>query len=128
MIVVVVAGNEGAGKTTLAKRLRKAQFQVKEYEPVEIRPGSENELFLILDVPIEIAQQRLKAAGKNLDISPHTKKDLGQYRDHYLEVAKELPCCQVIDATHSQADMFAIALNAISLLVAQRHQVSLSQF
>jgi len=125
-MIIVVAGNEGAGKTTLAKKLRKAQFQVKELEAVEIRPKSDDELFLILDVPIEVAQQRLKAAGKNLNTPPYTAEDLGRYRDHYLEAAKHLPHCLVIDATNAQADTLAIALNAISDLATQRHRTFLS--
>ncbi len=125
-MIVVVVGNEGSGKTTLATRLRREQFQVRDHRAVEIQPMSEEEIFLILDVPIEIVRQRLQRAGRNLEAPAYTTEALTRYREHYLEAAGRLPHCRVIDATNTQADIYAIALNSISSLAVQRHRAQLS--
>jgi thymidylate kinase len=68
---------------------------------------------LILDLPIEISQERLKKAGKSLEEKYHTHTDLEHYRARFLDVAQKLERAHLIDANTTQAEVLGRALRAL---------------
>lgn len=106
-ITVVVDGNDGTGKSTLVTSLKKLGYSVKDRGlPSLMTEGSElivpsDEIYIILDVPISVSQDRLRAAGKDLEEKYHTLSDLEHYRKKFLEVSKLIPRCTVVNAKGS---------------------------
>lgn len=109
---IVIDGNDGTGKTTLVKALRKrGYYAVDRGAPTKLTDGheheakiSDDEIYIILDVTVEESRARLRAAGKNLNEPFHTVEDLERYRPRFLEVAKLIPRCTVIDASGSKRE------------------------
>ncbi len=96
---IILDGNDGTGKSTLAEALRQRGYEVadrgiptKMTDDPNLRPGPDNkdELYCLLDAPVSVCQTRLKAAGKDLTEKYHTVEDLTHYRKRYLEVAVAL--------------------------------------
>jgi len=119
--VIVIDGNDGTGKTTLASSLRECGFLVEDrglptkatdegVPPPESRP--ENEIYLILDAPPRLCQNRIMKAGRDITEHYHTIGDLEHYRKRFLEVAKELGA-PVIDSSGDADSVFEEALRHI---------------
>lgn len=121
-MIVVVDGNDGTGKTTLVSALRAAGFEVRDRgvptrmtdDPsVSPQPG---EAYLILDAPVPLLRERLRRAGKDLEERYHTVADLEHYRQRFLEVARALPQCVLLDASGPPEDVLVRALEALRVL------------
>lgn len=125
---VVLDGNDGTGKSTLAVTLRALGYTVddrgiptKMTDDASLSPSEEDgrKVFVILDVPIEVSRARLLAAGKDLDEKYHTIEDLTFYRERYFEVVerlrKALPSNQVhtLDSSGSPSEVLAVVLSKI---------------
>lgn len=120
--MIVVDGNDGAGKSTLVAALRARGLEVNDRGAPTKRtddptfPPQDGERYLILDVPVEVSRARLAAAGKDLTEQYHTVADLTHYRARFLAVAAELPCCALVDARGTPAETLARALEALAAL------------
>lgn len=119
---IVVDGNDGTGKTTLVAWLQKEGFDVsdrgiptKMTDDHSVQPSDE-EIYLILDAAVEISRRRLLDAGKDLSERYHTVPDLTFYRKQFLEVAQLLSHCEIIDATGTPHQTYALAKAAIDKL------------
>ncbi|MBI5153491.1 MAG: hypothetical protein HZA36_03480 [Parcubacteria group bacterium] len=108
---VIVDGNDGTGKTTLVCALKKKGYHAYDRGipttltmlddiPFEIPT---DEIYIILDVPVEVSQERLLRAGKSLNQPFHTIRDLTYYRRRFQEVAEQLPRCHIIDVSKDDA-------------------------
>ncbi len=112
---IVIDGNDGVGKSTLVRVLREMGVDVQDRgEPTLLTdlpntPLLPNTLYLILDAPVAISRERLARAGKNLEERYHNVADLTHYRARYLQIAKKLPNCALIDASGT----FIATLNAV---------------
>lgn len=96
---IILDGNDGTGKSTVFEKLRKLGLDVKDRgiptkmtDDPALRPGDaeKGELYILLDVPVEVSRERLRAAGKDLTEKYHTVEDLTFYRKRYQEVAEVL--------------------------------------
>lgn len=130
---VVVDGNDGTGKSTLVRGLRALGYDaVDRGLPTKMSDGAvdepaDNEVFLILDVPVAWSRSRLAAAGKSLDEQYHTEESLAHYRDAFIDVAQRLPRCVVIDARRTAPKVLADAVGTLrSLGVAPERDLPLS--
>ncbi|MBX7221703.1 MAG: ATP phosphoribosyltransferase [Blastocatellia bacterium] len=103
--MIVVDGNDGTGKSTLAAALRALGYEVQDRglptkatdEGIpEVLP--ENELYLILDVPEAVSLERLQQAGKDMTEHWHHPDVLTHYRNRFREVAAGLKV-PLIDST-----------------------------
>lgn len=119
--MIVIDGNDGTGKSTLAEGLRALGFVVVDrglptratdhgVPPSQERPSGER--YLILDVPVEECQRRLLLAGKSLTERYHTPEDLAHYRGRFIEVARDLGVT-VLDGTGTPAEVLARALERL---------------
>jgi thymidylate kinase len=92
--MIVVDGNDGTGKSTLVAELRRRGLEAtdrglptKMTDNPDVRPAAgDTNYYVILDLPIEISQERLVLAGKDLTEKYHTAQDLGYYRGRFKEV------------------------------------------
>ncbi len=117
---VVVDGNDGTGKSTLAEALRRLGYEVadrgiptKMTDDPAVCPR-DDEFYLILDLPVEESRQRLARAGKNLEERYHTVADLTHYRARFREVARSLPRAAVLDSTGTPGELLERALRALA--------------
>jgi thymidylate kinase len=117
---IVVDGNDGTGKSTLVEGLRGRGLEAadrglptKMTDDPDLAPAAD-ELYLVLDAPVEVCQARLAGAGKDLRERYHTAEDLAHYRDRFLEVAAGLPHAAVIEASGTPEEVLAAALAAIA--------------
>jgi ATP phosphoribosyltransferase len=118
--MIVIDGNDGTGKTTLAETLTALGYLVKDRGlpshatdhgvPQEAPPP--DVVYLILDAPEEVCQARLAAAGKDLHEKYHTPEDLRHYRKRFLEVAGDLDSL-LIDAAGTNESVLQAALKSI---------------
>ena len=102
---IVVEGNDGTGKTTLVGQLARLGFDVQDRgvptkmtDDDALKPR-DDVLYVVLDVPVEVSQQRLARAGKSLDEQYHTVEDLTHYRARYLALLPALPHHIRLDAS-----------------------------
>ena len=101
-MLVVVDGNDGTGKSTIVAILRRMGYEVADrglptaLTDKPLTPHLSDRIYIILDAPIELCQERLKAAGKDLTEKYHTLTDLAYYRARYQEIATTLPDCMLI--------------------------------
>lgn len=107
MILIVVDGNDGTGKSTIVAWLRMLGHNVvdrgiptKMTDDPDMKPNAK-EVYFILDAPVEISRARLAAAGKDLNEKYHTVQDLIHYRERFQDVAKQLANGVVIDTSGS---------------------------
>ena len=63
------------------------------------------DMILIFDVPAEVAVERMKASGKQLD-QFETVEMLKRVRDNYRAFAETYPNCVVVDGTAKEEDVF----------------------
>lgn len=118
-MLIVVDGNDGTGKTTLVEALAGMGFEVRDRgiptkmtDDPSLRPD-DGEVYLILDVPVDVSRERLRLAGKDLNERYHTVEDLAWYRQRFAQVAATLPRCRVIDTTGSREKVLTRALEAL---------------
>ncbi len=118
---IIVNGNNGTGKSTLVKALKK-----KGYDAVDCKTPSEmtdnlniklknDEIYIILDANIKTCQNRLLEAGKSLDKQFNNKKDLTNYRTKFLEVAEDLQNCIILNTNLSKDKILERAITFINL-------------
>jgi thymidylate kinase len=121
---IVVDGNDGTGKSTLAEALRQRGYPVSDRgvptrmtDDPTVTPV-EGEVYLILDAPVEVCRARLARSGKDLTERYHTVPDLEHYRARFLEVAQRLEGSRsaVIDAGGSPEQVLELALRVIDRL------------
>jgi thymidylate kinase len=117
---IVVDGNDGTGKSTLVKFLKENGYNVQDRgaptkmtDDPTVQPDA-NDVYLILDAPVELCRERLQKAGKNLNEKYHTVEDLTYYRNRFLEVAKTLPRCTMIDASGTPEEVVELAIHALN--------------
>ena len=116
---IVIDGNDGVGKSTLVRALLKLGYDVSDRgipTTMTIHPDvkpRDDELYIILDAPVETSRERLAQAGKDLTEQFHTVEDLTHYRQRFLDVAKVLPNCHVIDATQTAEKVLEECLSTI---------------
>jgi thymidylate kinase len=121
-MTIVVDGNDGTGKSTLAVELDKMGYAVKDRGvPTKMTDdpslsGVPDEVYLILDCDPGLCQERLVRAGKDLTERYHTAADLIHYRQRFLDVAAQLPHCRVIDASGDLAEVLRQAVKALGEL------------
>lgn len=121
-LIIVVDGNDGTGKSTLAASLRKRGYAVKDRGiPSLMTDGKrvrfpKNEIYIILDAPIATCRLRLKFAGKDLNEKYHTISDLKYYRSRFLEVAKIIPKSVIINASGNSDNVLSKTLKAVKNL------------
>jgi thymidylate kinase len=115
---IVVDGNDGTGKSTLVAALRGRGIEAadrglptKMSDDPTLAPA-EDELYLILDAPVEVCRERLDTAGKDLAERYHTVDALTHYRERYLEIAR-LPQARLVDASGTPAEVLDAALRAL---------------
>lgn len=111
---IVVDGNDGTGKSTLVESLRKFGFEVLDRGiPTKLTDSQDTRLsepddtmYIFLDAPEQISQQRLLAAGRDLTEKYHTMEDLTHYRKRFLSVFDDMKLqgytCFLIDANASK--------------------------
>src|SRR3989339_216044 len=91
---IIIDGNDGVGKSTLVLSLKDLGYEVSDRGLPTIMtddPNTElkqNEIYIILDVSVEISQKRLLEAGKDLNERYHCLDDLKYYREKFLEIQK----------------------------------------
>ena len=127
LVTVVVDGNDGTGKSTVVAQLHSRGYRVQDRglptkltDNPQIEEKTEtgsSEIYLILDLPVEQCQQRLLAAGKDLSEQYHTEADLKYYRQRFLDVAKSLANCKIVDASGSKRETLERAIAAIEDLL-----------
>lgn len=122
--VIVIDGNDGTGKSTLVAALKEQGYEVKDRGlPTKLTDNPQaptdkvDEIYLILDLPVNECQKRLRAAGKDLAEQYHRKEDLTHYRQRFLTVAKSLTRCRVVDASGSKEQTLKRARKAIEQLL-----------
>lgn len=104
---IVIDGNDGTGKSTLVKELKKLGHDACDRGiPTKMTDDfslklAEDEFYVILDASIAICQQRLQKAGKSLEEQYHNKKDLEKYRKRFEQIAKKFTNCVLINANCS---------------------------
>ncbi len=117
---IVVEGNDGAGKSTLVGQLEGLGFSVQDRgvptkmtDDPDLAPR-DDVLYVVLDVPVEVSQQRLVKAGKSLDEQYHNIKDLAHYRQRYLELLPKLPHHVLLDARGTPEQVLARCLDLLN--------------
>ena len=132
---LVIDGNDGTGKSTLVAVLQKIfdgagdvwdrgiPTKMTDYYPVI---HSDDELYIILDVPVEVSRERLAAAGKDLTERYHTVEDLTHYRQRFREVAEQLgpTRCRLVDASGTPDETLQRAVTALFSLVEERERAA----
>ncbi len=117
---IIIDGNDGTGKTTLVNSLRVLGYEVQDRGLLtKMTDGSQeapdsDALYILLDAPVEVCRDRLREAGKDLNEPFHTSDDLNRYRQLFLESARKIPGCVIIDAVNGREAVLAIALVSIS--------------
>ncbi|MBI3632485.1 MAG: hypothetical protein HY225_03490 [Candidatus Vogelbacteria bacterium] len=93
-LMIVVDGNDGTGKTSLVVGLNgsgyKAQdrgIPTKMTDDPAVKP-KDDEYYIILDASVDICQERLASAGKDLTEKYHTVADLIKYRELFRGLAE----------------------------------------
>ena len=116
---IVIDGNDGTGKSTVVAMLRERGYEVQDRGiPTKMTDDEsvipqEDELYLILDVPVEISRARLTQAGRDLTEKFHTTEDLTHYREKFLQIARALPNSALIDATETPEEVLGQCLQVI---------------
>jgi thymidylate kinase len=120
-MIIVVDGNDGVGKSTLVRDLKQRGFTVEDRgiptkmtDDTTLLPSDNDNIYLILDAPVSVSQDRLRRAGKDLTEPYHTPEDLEYYRERFLRVAEKLGRkCRILDANKSSREVLVDALDAI---------------
>lgn len=118
---IIIEGNDGVGKSTLVDMLKLLTYDnvmdrgiLTKMTDDDTLPFNEDDLYIILDAPVEVSHARLKACGKPMDEYYHTIESLTKYRARYKEIAEKLKDkCVVIDATKTKLEVARIAISAI---------------
>lgn len=117
---VIVDGGDGSGKSTLVRALKRLGYNAQDRgratdmtldSTLEPEPDA---LYLILDVPVHVALERLRRAGKSMDESWHRPESLRHFRMRYLEIALRLPYCVLLDATEPFEELLLTVLQALN--------------
>ena len=118
-LTIVVDGNDGTGKSTLAAALRARGYDVRDRGVPTKKTDDPSvaavagELYLVLDAPVPTCRERLAQAGKDLDEQYHTVADLEHYRARFLDVVAALPGALLVDADGPPGTVLERALRAL---------------
>ena len=119
---IEVDGNDGTGKTTLARLLRERGYTVVDRglatlltdEPAAAirqqhitNPGT---LIIILDCEPVICQERILAAGRSLTERYHNLADLLEYRERFRAIAEVVPNAHLVDCAGAPLEVLTTAL------------------
>lgn len=117
-VVVVIDGNDGTGKDTVAailrERLPKSVYRVEVRGlPTKLTDqnmslahiGEARHVYFILDAPVHVCRSRLTMAGKDLDEKYHTVADLTFYRERFLLVCGSLHNAYLVNTERSVTDI-----------------------
>lgn len=118
VVVVVIDGNDGVGKDTVAAALR--ERLPRGIYRVEVRGlptkltdqdmrlahiGEAQHVYFILDASVEVCRARLEMAGKDLTERYHTVEDLTYYRERFLVVCGTLHNAYLVNVDRSVGDV-----------------------
>ena len=119
---IVVEGNDGTGKSTLVEQLQQLGYQVQDRgrptrmtDDPQLQPRGDV-LYVVLDVPVQVSQQRLARAGKSLDEQYHNVQDLTHYRARYQELLPRLPHHLLLDASGTPEQVLQLCLEQLNAL------------
>jgi len=113
--VIVIDGNDGIGKSTICATLQDLGYSVIDRgyptymtDHPEFRPGpaDEENVYVILDAPVEVSRERLLKAGKDMEEKWHTVEALTHYRKRFQEVAQDLGV-PIVDSSGTQEETLA---------------------
>lgn len=119
VMVLVIDGNDGTGKTTLVLALRTLGYHVADRGiptmatdatvPMQAVAG---EVYVILDCAPELSRERLAGRGADLEEHFHTLSSLQYYRARFHVVAHELGAL-IVDASGTAEDTLVRTLEAL---------------
>ena len=111
--VVLLEGNDGVGKSTLAKSLTSLGYNVQDRGFLTMYSEDPKQKYIkeayraghvttfVLDCKVETSRARLYEAGKDLNEKFHTEASLHEYREKFLKFQKLFPNCHLINAEFS---------------------------
>lgn len=116
--LIVIDGNDGTGKTTLADALTELGFRVSDRGlPTKMTEGMSSggdpdEIYLILDADPQVSLSRLAAAGRDMTEKYHTIHSLHDYRNRFRKVSSSLGAI-MIDASGDTSHTLDLARSAL---------------
>lgn len=117
---IVIEGNDGTGKSTLAMQLRALGFDVQDRGAMTkatlddaVNPEPDHK-YILLVCPWEVSKQRLIAAGKDMNEIWHTDESLQKYDRIFRELVERFDA-HVIETQQDQLETLVQALVAIDM-------------
>lgn len=96
-MIVEIDGNDGTGKTTIIKELKKhnPDFEIKDRGALSIATDSgkfkkeKNVCYVIITASPVTCQNRIKGRGDSIIEKYHTMEDLNKYHGRFINLGKE---------------------------------------
>lgn len=101
--MIVIDGNDGTGKTTVANELAKHGIKARDRglaTKMTDDPGlaDNGDTVFVLHAPVPVCRQRLARRGADLDERYHTENDLKLYGRLFLELRHRIGNIHFVDA------------------------------